>query len=396
MSATRPVAGFRFAGLACGIKGGAPDLGLILADEDVAAAGVFTKNRVCAAPVVLSKKRVRRGRLRAVLVNSGNANACTGDQGERDARSMTATLAAHVGVRARSVGVASTGVIGVPLPIDRVEAAIPDLYDGASETGIDAFATAILTTDRGPKVARTEFRYGKRSASLLAVAKGAGMIHPDMATTLAFVTTDAPVDAAFLQRALREATGETFNAISVDGDTSTNDSIFALASGAAGGRSIDGGRRGKQLLGALTEALREVALMIVADGEGAEHVAEIVVRGARRLKDARSIAKTIATSQLVKTALHGCDPNWGRIMGAAGRAGVRLDPQQCRLTIGDTLVFAKGAGVMDADAEAAASRTMAGPHYVIQLDLGAGSESARYYTCDLGHEYVRINADYRS
>ncbi len=393
-----PVAGFRFAAVRAGIKESEElDLGLIVADADVPAAGVFTRNQVRAAPVVLTRRRLRKhGELRAVLVNSGNANACTGDRGMTDARTMSQAVAASLGARRGRIAVASTGVIGVPLPAKRIVSAIPGLVAAASPSGADDFARAILTTDRGPKFAGASFKHGKRVCRIVAIAKGAGMIHPDMATTLAFVLTDAPLHAGLLQDALRDATDATFNAISVDGDTSTNDCILTLASGAAGGSLIDCGQAAASFRSALTEVLEAVALMIVADGEGAQHVVDIVVTGARRARDARAIARTIATSQLVKTALHGQDPNWGRILAAAGRAGIRLDESRLRVRIGDVVVFADGRSVMDEAVEAAASQVMAQPRYGITVELGEGDARGRCWTCDLGHEYVRINADYRS
>ena len=394
--AIAPVAGFRFAGVHAGIKTqGALDLGLLVAEGTVPAAGVFTRNRVRAAPVVLTEQRLRaHGTLRAVVVNSGNANACTGDRGMQDARAMSEAVAQALGEAPAQVAVASTGVIGVPLPADRIAEAVPTLVSSAAPSGSLDFARAILTTDRGPKFAQT--RWGDRGYRLVAVAKGAGMIHPDMATTLAFVATDAPVDSRWLQEALRAATDETFNAITVDGDTSTNDCILAMASGAAGGPTIASGAAGEAFQAALGEVLGDVAQMIVADGEGAQHVAEIVVTGAPSATAARYVARTVATSQLVKTAMHGCDPNWGRILAAAGRAGVAFDPNEATVRIGDVVVFAGGRGVMDEAAEAAASRIMREERYTVGVDLGCGEGRARYWTCDLGHEYVRINADYRS
>ncbi len=393
-----PVPGFRFAGIGAGIKpNDALDLGLLVADRAVPAAGVFTRNRVRAAPVVLSERMLRQhGELRAVVVNSGNANACTGEEGMADAEAMRQSVASALGDRQARVAVASTGVIGVPLPRGRIAAAIPRLVAAAAPTGAAEFAQAILTTDRGPKVAESTFLSGSRSCRVLAIAKGAGMIHPDMATTLAFVVTDAPVDPGWLREALADATEETFNCISVDGDTSTNDCIVVMASGAAGGARITGAGPGQAFRAALTEALQAVATMIVADGEGAEHVAEIVVSGARGVDDARKIARTVATSQLVKTAMHGCDPNWGRVLAAAGRAGVAFDPSRVEVRIGDVVVFAGGRGVMDEAAEAAASASMARPRYTITVKLAEGEAEGRCWTCDLGHEYVRINADYRS
>ncbi|MGB3049752.1 MAG: bifunctional glutamate N-acetyltransferase/amino-acid acetyltransferase ArgJ, partial [Polyangiales bacterium] len=292
---------------------------------------------------------------------------------------------------------ASTGVIGVQLPREKIETAIPDLVEDLSEAGASRFARSILTTDRGPKVAQAEVNVGRTTCSVLGIAKGAGMIHPNMATTLAFVTTDAPVRQATLSKLLRQATELSFNRATVDGDTSTNDSIYALASGAATHRAIEeksaGGRR---FLGALTEVLESLAKKIVADGEGAEHLVRIEVRGARTDADAVQIARTIAGSQLVKTALHGCDPNWGRIVAAAGRSGARFNPDHVSVQIGQVSIFEHGTPVMTSKTEAKAAATMKRKEYQISVAVGPGRGLGHYWTCDLGHEYVRINADYRT
>lgn len=391
-----PVPGFRFAALAAGIKKkeGALDVGLLVADADVSTAAVFTKNRVKAAPVRVAARRVRGGVARAVLVNAGNANACTGAAGTKATLASTAAIARALGVDPARVVPASTGVIGVPLPAEKIEAVAPRLVKKLSEGGVRHFSRAILTTDRGPKLARVDFEVGGQTATVLAIAKGAGMIHPNMATTLAFVVTDAKVKAEDLSVALRAATELTFNRISVDGDTSTNDAIVAMASGATGatlrGASLAVFQR------ALEEALEGVALQIVADGEGAEHVAKIVVEGATSDRAALQIARTMATSSLVKTAMHGQDPNWGRLLAAAGRSGARFDPERAEVRLGDVVVFRDGLTTMDAATEARAAKVMAKARYEIGLRLREGSGSAFYWTCDLGHEYVRINADYRS
>ncbi len=384
------VPGFRFGGVHCGIKANdALDLGVIVADREVPTAGVFTRNRVRAAPVLLAAKRVRRRKhARAILVNSGNANACTGEPGVDAAERMTAAIAEQLDVPLAATLPASTGVIGVPLPVERIERAMPSLVQNLS-TNSEAFARAILTTDRGPKVCNA----AAGDHRVAAFAKGAGMIHPDMATTLAFVCTDAPVDPDTLQRVLREATEQTFNRITVDGDTSTNDSIFLMASGT--GRPLKG-KKLRALEASVHAVLESVATQIVADGEGAEHVVRVHVEGAKTDKHAIALARTIATSQLVKTALHGCDPNWGRILGAAGRAGVPFDADHVQLWIGSVLVFENGQTTMTAAVEKRAAKVMKKPRYDVRLVLHKGKAEAHYDTCDLGHEYVRINADYRS
>ena len=392
------VKGFRFAGVHGGVKAGdALDLGLIVADEPAVASGVFTRNRVRAAPVTVSERRLKSGLCQAILVNSGNANACTGKQGKQAALALTRTAARSLRVPSSLVVPASTGVIGVQLPREKIETAIPHLVEDLSEAGALRFARSILTTDRGPKVAQAEVKVGRTTCRVLGIAKGAGMIHPNMATTLAFVTTDIPIRRATLSKLLRQATELSFNRATVDGDTSTNDSIYALASGAATHRAIDEkSAAGQRFLGALTEVLESLAKKIVADGEGAEHLVRIEVRGARTDADAVQIARTIAGSQLVKTALHGCDPNWGRIVAAAGRSGARFNPDHVSVQIGQVSIFRDGTPLMTPKTEAKAAATMKRKEYQISVVVGPGRGLGHYWTCDLGHEYVRINADYRT
>ncbi|MEM8608050.1 MAG: bifunctional glutamate N-acetyltransferase/amino-acid acetyltransferase ArgJ [Myxococcota bacterium] len=395
---TRPIAGFRYSGVAAGIKtDGSLDLGLIAADEPVAAAGVFTQNLVRAAPVLVSERRLKAGRSQAILVNSGNANACTGKDGHRNAIGLTRALSKSLGVPSGMVLPASTGVIGVQLPAPTIEAAIPALVDGLSDDGASTFARSIMTTDRGPKLAEASVTLSGKRCRLLGIAKGAGMIHPDMATTLAFVTTDADVSPKVLRSLLVRASERTFNRASVDGDTSTNDSIYALASGAAGNRGLPArGTMADKFEQALVDVLEPLAKMIVADGEGAEHLVRIEVRGARTDQDAVQVARTVAGSQLVKTAIHGADPNWGRILAAAGRAGVRFNPDHTTIRIGSVRIFAEGRPTMPLSTEKRAIRVMQRTEYEIRIDLGRGRGLGHYWTCDLGHEYVRINADYRT
>ena len=392
------VKGFRFAGVHGGVKeGDALDLGLVFAEEPAVASGLFTRNRVRAAPVVVSQRRLKSGRCQAILVNSGNANACTGKQGRQAALALTRLVARSLRVPTGLVVTASTGVIGVQLPRETIEGAIPALVADLSEAGATRFARAILTTDRGPKVAKADFKVGGTKCRVLGVAKGAGMIHPNMATTLAFVTTDAALRKATLSKILKQATELTFNRTTVDGDTSTNDSIFALASGAATHRVIERKSSAeRRFASALTEVLESLAKKVVADGEGAEHLVRVEVGGARTDEDAVQIACTIAGSQLVKTALHGCDPNWGRILAAAGRSGARFNPDQVSMKVGDVPIFERGTPTMTPKTEAKAAATMTRPEYVISVIVGRGPGVGHYWTCDLGHEYVRINADYRT
>ncbi len=364
------------------------DVALLVADRPCAAAGVFTSNQVIAAPCVVTKRHLASGSLRAVVVNSGNANACTGEQGERDALAMAEAAARVIGARAQEVAVASTGVIGIPLPTERIARGIPQIRPTVEEW--DEFARAIMTTDTRQKVAEREVWLRGRPVRIGGVAKGAGMIHPDMATLLAFITTDARLDAGSAARALRGAVDLSFNAISVDGDTSTNDMTLLLASGASGVEIVD--EVWDPFVDALTEVCGELARAIVADGEGATKVFEVRVRGATSTADARAAARTITTSNLVKTAIHGADPNWGRILAAAGRSGARVDQRRASVRVGDVDVFSLGRPcAWDAAAVRAIFERRS---IVVEVDLGVGDASAKAWGCDLSAEYVRINAEY--
>jgi glutamate N-acetyltransferase / amino-acid N-acetyltransferase len=392
-----PVRGFRFAGISAGIKKtGAKDLALVVADRPAPTAGVFTRNLVRAAPVEISERRLRGGKAQALLANSGNANACTGKAGHAAAIASSRAVARALGIREDDVLPSSTGVIGVLLPGEKVVEAAPALVSDLSADGAARFAEAIMTTDRFPKAASATFRATKGEGVLLGIAKGAGMIHPDMATTLGFLVTDVSATPAYLRRALRAAVARTLNRISVDGDTSTNDSFYLMASGATGAAPLRGGdAASKRFEGALEEVLESLGRAMVSDGEGAEHAVRIEVV-ADTEKSALKVARTIASSLLVKTAFHGCDPNWGRIIAAAGRAGVKFDPARAEMSIGDVRVFRRGLPEFDAETERKASAVMKEPHYTITLSLGTGRARAHVLTSDLGHEYVRINADYRS
>lgn len=389
--------GFRFAGVAAGIKRtGALDLALVVADHPVAAAAVFTRSLLRAAPVELSAERIGLGRARAVLFNSGNANAATGVEGMRLAERSTQLVAEALGARCDEILVGSTGVIGVQLAFDAFETGIPNLVAALRPEGADDFSRAILTTDRGPKVASAEVVLPNgRPGRVLAIGKGAGMIHPDMATTLVVVCTDVAATPAAIDSALRRATDLTFNRMTVDGDTSTNDTIVAMASGALGNTPIEGGDALTQLTEAFATVLGAVGRMIVADGEGAERVVEVRITSAPSTADAQQVARTIATSLLVKTAIHGCDPNWGRILAAAARAGVTFDPAAAAVTVAGVAVYRDGAPLGLA-ADEKASEGMKAESYAIDVDLAAGEHEGQYLTCDLGHEYVRINAEYRT
>ncbi len=389
--------GFRFAGVRGGIKKKAGlDLGVIAADRPVATAAVFTSNRVKAAPVVLSQRALRaaRGKVRGLVVNSGNANACTGPRGAADARRMQALAAAAIGCAPGEVLVASTGVIGEPLPMDRVETGISLAGAALTETGFAAFADAILTTDRRAKLARREVRLGGRTITLLGCTKGAGMIAPNMATTLTFVVTDAAIAPGALAAATRAAVAPTFNAIAVDGDTSTNDMLAVMASGRAGKAPL-AGKALAAFTAALTELCADLARQLIGDGEGVHHVVTVQVKGATSARAATAVARRIATSPLVKTAIAGGDPNWGRILCAVGNAGAAIKPERISVWLDDARLCAAGARAPDHD-EARAAAVMRQPAYTMTVDLGVGRASASYLACDLSHEYVSINADYRS
>jgi glutamate N-acetyltransferase/amino-acid N-acetyltransferase len=389
--------GFRFAGLVCGIKRNQrPDLGLIVADADAACAAVFTRNQFRAPPVVLSEERVRAGVARAIIVNSGNANACTGERGGRDAEAMAHYAAKAIGCDEKRVLVASTGVIGQPLPIERIVEATPRLYAAARADGLSEFAHSIMTTDRFEKHAAAFVPLGPRTrARVVGVAKGAGMIAPGMATTLGFVLTDAPVEKKFLRAALREVVEDTFNRASVDGDRSTNDSIFLLASGKLRAKPIDGGKPGAEFTRALHEVLESLIRQIVRDGEGATHVVTIEVTGAPNAEGAEQIARAIGCSPLVKTALFGADPNWGRILSAIGNTDVAVDPDAVDVAIGEVDLVRRSVG-LGADAERRAHEVMRRGEYTIRVHLTHGKGKGRHITCDLTTDYVKLNADYRS
>lgn len=384
-------AGFSAGAAAAGVKDGTAsrlDVALLVADRPCIAAAVFTTNQVVAAPLVITRKHLAGGELRGVVVNSGNANACTGAQGERDALAMATAAAAKLRCPAGSVAVASTGVIGIPLPVDRIAKAVERITPDAA--GWDAFSRAVMTTDTRPKVAEREVWLAGQPVRIGGVAKGAGMIHPNMATLLVFLTTDAVLDVPGASAALRSAVDASFNAISVDGDTSTNDMTLLLASGASGIRPE--GREADAFTSALTEVCGDLARQVVADGEGATKVFEVRVEGAASDDDARLAARTITTSNLVKTAIHGADPNWGRILAAAGRSGARVDARRASVRIGDIDVFTSGSpATWDASA---VRRVFEAKEIVIALDLGIGAGSARAWGCDLSAEYVRVNSEY--
>ena len=387
--------GVRAAGVASGIKPQGLDLAVLVADWGCSSAAVFTTNRAEAAPVIVSREHLASGQARAVVVNAGCANAATGEQGLRDAREMASLVAQEVGCLPRDVVVASTGVIGVPLPMDRLREGVRKAVPLLSRDGGADAARAIMTTDTHPKEVVLEFPLDGQRARVGGMAKGSGMIAPNMATLLAFFTTDAAVEPGLLRRALQEAVDESFNHISVDGDTSTNDMALALASGALPAPAIlEEGADYDAFRSALTEAARRLAWMIVRDGEGATRVAEVRVEGAPTSEAAQRIARVVAESPLVKTALYGGDPNWGRVLAAVGRAGVALDPARVDVFLGD--VWVAEAGSARAYEENAARQELLQDPVRIRVNLNSGPGVGWMWTCDLTHGYVDINAHYRS
>ena len=394
--ATRP-AGYLADGVFCGIKevdptGEKRDVGCLVSDRPATVAGVYTKNVVKAAPVLLDQERMRRGATRGIVYCSGNANACTGDQGMANAREMTALLAAQVGVDAEEILVCSTGVIGRQLPMDTVRAGIARLAP-AKDRHRDA-ATAMLTTDEWAKEGAALFEANGVDYAVGGMAKGAAMIHPNMATMLAYLTTDAPVAQGFLQEVLQRAVDDSFHMISVDGDTSTNDTVLALANGAAGGPEITGGAAGEAFEAALRAVAVFLAKEIVRNAEGATKMFGVEVRGAPTAEAARVIGRSVAASSLVKTAFLGSDPNWGRIMCAAGYSGVDFDPDKSSLWLEDILLYRNGTPT-DFD-EDAASALLDRKQSMFILDLADGDATATAWGCDLTTEYVIFNSDYRT
>ena len=392
--------GFSFSSAACGLKKSGLDLGLLISEMPAAAAAMFTTNRVQAAPVRLSQTHLRRsrGKMRAIVVNSGNANCCTGSNGYSASEATSQELAKELaGIDPSQVLVCSTGVIGLPLRVEKILRALPALVHARSDKA-EAFAQfthAIMTTDTRPKWATVNCRIGGKTARILGCCKGAGMIQPNMATMLAFLATDAAISPALLSRALRAAVSDTFNAITVDGDTSTNDTVAILANGESGaGRIASENAAFKAFRTALEKVCRTLALKIVEDGEGAQRVIEIEVRGARSDQAAAQIARTIANSPLVKTALAGADPNWGRILAAAGRAGAPFDFELVDINLAGILVCRRGGE--HPFSERVAHKKMLAKYVPIVVDLRAGRGHARVWTCDFTGEYVNINASYRT
>lgn len=389
------VPGFQFAGVACGIKKSKKkDLALIFSERPATAAALFTTNRFKAAPVLIGLKRMRRGIIQAVVVTSGNANACTGARGMRDAGAACREAGRRLGIDPNLVFPSSTGVIGVPLPMNNVREGIRKAAENLSSDQFSQAADAIRTTDRLVKIVSASFRVKGKKLTLAGMVKGGGMIAPHMATMLAYILTDAAVERSCLREILKRNADKTFNCTTVDGDMSTNDTTLLLANGSAGNAPI---RRGSPEAAALERALYDVmkhlAVKLVENGEGATKAAEIQVRGARSRAEAKKVAETVANSLLVKTAFFGADPNFGRILAAIGYAGVPVRPERVSLSFDGVVVARRGVGV--GSNERAAARVLERPKFTVRIFLGQGKESASVWTSDLGHDYVRINSAYR-
>jgi len=390
------VPGFTASAVAVDIKGkgdGNLDMGLIVCEPRAAAAGVFTKNSMAAAPVLICRERILSGRAGAILVNSGNANCSTGEGGMTDAIRLCRRAGEMGNIPEEEVLMCSTGVIGGRLPADRMERALSHLFDNLSPDGLEQFSRAILTTDTRPKTDAVDLVLGSGEARIAGVAKGAGMIAPNMATMLAFVFTDARIPAAQLNEMITESVGRSFNNITVDGDTSTNDTVLLLASGV--GPTLDDESDRTRFQQGLNEICSSLAEQIVADGEGTKKVVQISVLGAADDADADLAARAVAQSLLVKTALAAADPNWGRLVAAVGYSGALSSPEKISLNIGDVAVLRNGEPVEGYE-EMAASEVMRRDRYTIEIDLGEGTGQQSILTTDLTEEYVRINSEYRT
>ena len=389
------VQGFKASAVAAGLKKDhSLDMALILSEKEAVAAGVFTTNKVKAAPVLLTREHVGGGKAKAIIANAGNANACTGEQGLNDARHTAELVAKELGISPEEVLVASTGVIGQPLKMDLISAAIPKLASTLSAEGITAAARAIMTTDSFPKISHFDGRAGDKPYRIQGIAKGAGMIMPNMATMLCFIMSDIRIEAGDLKKALLLSVGESFNRITVDGDTSTNDMVLVLANGMAENGPLSE-KNYQEFTDGLRQVMGDLSRMIVRDGEGATKVVDMQIKGAHSASDAEKAARTVANSSLVKTAFYGQDPNWGRIIAALGRAEIRMEEKRVNIWIDDIQIVGDGLGI-GVEAEKEASGKMTGKEFTVTIDLQQGSCEDRVVTCDLTHDYVSINADYRT
>jgi glutamate N-acetyltransferase/amino-acid N-acetyltransferase len=392
------VPGFRASGVRCGIKQAGADVALIASDVPAVAAGVFTRSTVTGAPVQVSREHLAASpRVRAILANSGCSNVAMGARGVRDARAMAALGADALGCKPKEVLVASTGVIGEPLPLEKLRRGIPDAVLQLSEDGLADAARAILTTDTRMKLAARSLRVGGKTVHLAGMAKGSGMVEPNMATVLCFVATDAAVAKPFLQRALRAACDTSLNCLTVDGEGSTSDTCFVLANGMAGNAPLRGptSAGATTFSAALTDLLRELARELARDGEGATRLVTVRVSGARSNAEADLAARRIANSLLVKTALFGGDANWGRILQTIGAARVKLELPRTEVRLAGVAVFQRGASA-GPEARALAQEKMRAPEVDVEVRLGVGRGQATLWTCDLSYDYVKINAEYRT
>jgi glutamate N-acetyltransferase/amino-acid N-acetyltransferase len=391
---SKPVAGFRAAGIHCGIKATSPDLAMIVCDEPASVAAVFTRSTVVGAPVELSRERVRSGKTRGVIVNSGISNVAMGRRGLRDAAAMARMAAEVVGCSEQQMLVASTGVIGQPLPMDVLRRGIPQLARQLSATGFDAAAEAIRTTDTFAKVASTRLRLAGGTVTITGIAKGSGMIEPEMATMLSFLATDARVAPGLLRRMLGRVADATFNCLTIDGEGSTSDSVVLMASGRSRASALRSGSdeaaRFELALAALCE---DLVRQLARDGEGATKLLTVRVEGARNAAQADRAARRIANSLLVKTAVFGGDPNWGRVLQTIGAGRIDWNPESVRLKVAGVVVFSRGRPAGPA-AQKRAEKALGRDEIEIAVELGRGSGSARIFSCDLGYDYIRINAEY--
>ncbi|MCX7798193.1 MAG: bifunctional glutamate N-acetyltransferase/amino-acid acetyltransferase ArgJ [Melioribacter sp.] len=388
--------GFKAAGIHCGIKKFKKDLALIVSEVPAIAAGVFTQNRVQAAPILLCKKHlIENEKFRAIIVNSGNANACTGEQGYKDAFEMAKLVAQELNIKPEEVFVSSTGVIGEPLPMEKITVGIKKIVQHLNEDDYKSPAEAILTTDTFIKTASSSFLIDGKEVTIGGIAKGSGMIHPNMATMLAFITTDAAIEKNIFQFMLKDITDKTFNRITVDGDTSTNDMVLALANGMSGIEPIIAGSEAYKIFyDNLYQIMKKLSLDIVKDGEGATKLIEINVEGAKNDEDALKAAKAIALSPLVKTAIHGEDANWGRIIAAVGYSGIEFEPDKFEIIINGTPILLRNYNVILPAKEA--NKTLKQKEINLLVKLNIGNGKATYWTCDLSEEYVKINGSYRT
>lgn len=395
------VPGFSAGAVKAGVRyAGRFDLGLILAHRPCPAAGIFTQNQVKAPSVILDRQRLKKGLAQAVLVNSGNANACVGPRGMADAVACTRALASALKISPGLALMNSTGVIGEPLPAERIKAAIPALVQAARPDGLADFTRAIMTTDTRLKMFSRQFSLGKGKVRIAAVGKGSGMIMPSLATMLVYILTDAAVNAPLLGRMLAAASQDSFNALTVDGDTSTSDSVIMMASGASGLKPRVSTQGRKKFQEALDELCLDLAKAMAADGEGATKWFRVEVQGARSKSEADRIARRVANSPLVKTAFHAADPNWGRVMMAVGSAGVKLNPETVEVFFADArgarVSVVKNGSLSNSYSEARARKVLAGAGFTVGILLGRGASSRSIYTCDFSADYVKINAEYRT